>query len=81
MAETKFNTQQLTEIKQFLNSRNRQVCCFSPKLEVLDDVFKLPLINSEAQDMEAFAVVCDHCGQTNLYSVEVFKNAKKGYFR
>lgn len=76
MKNTKFNEEELETIKQFYNSRRRSVCCSNPKLTFLEDIVHIPTARNETNDLEGFATVCENCGQTKVFNLNVMQNAK-----
>lgn len=75
MNNNQFTEVEIAEMTQFLNSKNRHVCCYNPKLRISKTKLAIPSFDHSEEKLPSFAVTCHHCGQTNLYSVDVFSKA------
>ncbi|SNV65272.1 Uncharacterised protein [Staphylococcus simiae] len=75
MNNNQFTEVEIAEMTQFLNSKNRHVCCYKPNIVINKAKFAIPNFDHNEDKLPAFAVTCHHCGQTNLYSVDVFSKA------
>ncbi|MBF0750511.1 hypothetical protein [Mammaliicoccus lentus] len=71
----KFTEDEKHRIFDYLNSIQRNVCCNNPKIQVLEEAHRLPVISNDINKpgLDVFVTVCDHCAKTEMFDVTIAK--------